>query len=221
MTTHRITNADNVRSGNAVNANRSLFGVPHKNLVAESFTPVVAAAAALAASQTVTGAGTAFVLNGGVVTAGVGVFDFARNVVAAWTNTAVITITGFDVHGAPLKEVSASGTSHAGVKAFKRITSITTSATITGATAGSGAVLGLTYRPIIGGFIRGILNENTSDSGTYVAPIRTTSTSTSADVRGTYAYAGTANGANRFTVLYVADNGPQDTDAFGIAQFNG
>lgn len=223
MTTHRITTADDVRSGGAVPADASLLGVPMRNVVMESFTPVVAAAAAIAASQTVTGAGTAFVINGSLAlgTPPTVTFDTPRNVVAAWTNTAIITITGKDKYGCPMVEVSASGTSHTGAKAFKSVSSITTNATITSATAGSGAVLGLSYRPKVGGFIRGILNENTADAGTYAAPIRTTSTGTTADVRGTYAYAGTANGTNVFTVIYVADNGPERLNAFGINQFAG
>jgi hypothetical protein len=70
-------------------------------------------------------------------------FDTPRNVVGAWTNAAVITITGTDVDDNPVVEKSASGTSHTGTKAFKTVTSVTTSATVTSATIGSGVVLGL------------------------------------------------------------------------------
>lgn len=105
--------------------------------------PATADADGVAASQTVTGAGTAFVLNGALVSNGVAVFDVPRNVVAAWTNTAVLTITGTDADGNTVVEQSASGTSHTGVKAFKTVTSVKTSATVTSATVGSGNVLGL------------------------------------------------------------------------------
>lgn len=105
--------------------------------------PITADADGIAASQTVTGAGTAFVLNGALVVGGVAVFDVPRNVVGAWTNAAVLTITGTDVDGNAVVEKSASGTSHTGKKAFKTVTSVTTSATVTGATVGSGVVLGL------------------------------------------------------------------------------
>lgn len=105
--------------------------------------PITADADGVAASQTVTGAGAAFVLNGALVSNGVAVFDTPRNVVAAWTNTAVLTIVGKDVDGNAVIEVTASGTSHTGKKAFKSISSITTSATVTSATVGTGVVLGL------------------------------------------------------------------------------
>lgn len=97
----------------------------------------------VAASQTVTGAGTAFVLNGVLASAGKVVFDTPRAVVAGWSNAAVLTITGTDCDDQAMVEVSASGTSHTGKKAFKTITRITTSATVTGATVGSADVLGL------------------------------------------------------------------------------
>lgn len=105
--------------------------------------PLTADADGVAASQTVTGAGTAFVINGALADGGKVVFDTPRNVVAAWTNTAVLTITGTDVDGNAVVEKSASGTSHTGKKAFKTVTSVTTSATVTSATVGSGVVLGL------------------------------------------------------------------------------
>lgn len=222
MPRHTITRADDVRSGNAVSANRSVRGAPVSNLVIESFAPILADADGISASQavatlTLTGA----LINGALAAAGVATFDVPRNVVAAWTNAAVVTVTGTDVHGAAVVESSASGTSMTGVKAFKTITRITVSADVTGFTAGSGAKLGLTYRPKVGGFIRGRAGEDTADAGTYVAPSRVTATATTVDVRGTYAYAGTADGTLAFTVLYVVDNGPEDANLFGVAQFGG
>lgn len=222
MARHTITRADDVRAGAATSANRATRGAPINSVVIESFAPVVADADSISATQSVLAATlTGALINGAAASGGVATFDVPRNVVAAWTNTAVITITGTDVHGAPMVEASASGTSHTGNKAFKTITSITVSADVTGFTAGSGAKLGLTYRPKVGGFIRGRLNEDSADAGTYVAPVRTTSTATTNDVRGTYAYAGTANGTNVFTVVYMVDNGPSNEDLFGIAQFAG
>lgn len=88
-------------------------------------------------------ADTAMTLNGDLVSGGVATFDVPRNVVAAWTNTAVLTIVGTDVFGNVMQEVSASGTSHVGKKAFKTITSVTPSANITSATVGTADVLGL------------------------------------------------------------------------------
>jgi hypothetical protein len=97
----------------------------------------------VAASQSVSASGS-FSLNGALVNAdGDAEFDVPRNVVAAWTTTSVLTITGEDEYGNTLVEQSASGTSHTGTKAFKKVTSVTSSASITGATVGSGDVLGL------------------------------------------------------------------------------
>lgn len=220
MAKHNITRADVVTTGGAINADRSKIGAPLTNIVIESFTPIVADADGVCASQGVTG-GVLALINGALASGGVATFDVPRNVVGAWTNTSILTVTGTDVHGATVVESSASGTSMTGVKAFKTITSVVFSATVTGATVGSGAKLGLTYRPKVGGFIRGRLNEDSADAGTYVAPSRVTATATTVDNRGTYAYAGTANGTNVFTVIYAVDNGPTDADLFGVPQFAG
>lgn len=100
--------------------------------------PDVADADGICASQSVS-SGAAALLNGAVGAT----LDVPRNVVGSWTTTAVITITGKDALGNTVVETSASGTSHTGKKAFKEITSIVPSASITSATFGTGDVLGL------------------------------------------------------------------------------
>ena len=67
----------------------------------------------------------------------------ARNITATWTNTAVLTVRGKDVYGNLMAEVSGSGTSFTGKKAFKTIISATFSTAVTSATLGYGDVLGL------------------------------------------------------------------------------
>lgn len=74
-----------------------------------------------------------------------GTADVPRNVVAAWTGTAVLTITGTDEYDNVIVESSASGTSLAGKKAFKTVTGISSSANITALTVGTGDVLGLPF----------------------------------------------------------------------------
>lgn len=108
-------------------------------------TPDVLDADGIAASQTVTGAGTAFSLNGALVSGGVAIMDVPRCIQAAWTNSAYITITGKDEYGNTIVEVSATGTSHYGTKAFAKVTSVTTSATITSATVGTTDTIGLPF----------------------------------------------------------------------------
>ncbi len=225
---HRPSVSDNLRTGAAVppNGDKNKLGIPLAGAEAQAFmcvnlgAPALSVATAVAASQSV-GAAANFILNGTLAAGSPAVvtFDVPRNVVAAWTGTAVLTIRGTDLYGAALVETTASGTSHTGAKAFKTVTSITSSASITAATVGNSTKLGLPYRPVIGGFDGGIAGENTADAGTYVAPIRTTSTGTSADVRGTYAPAGTFDGTLTFCVRIAIQNGPNNSDAFGIPQF--
>ena len=104
--------------------------------------PATADADGVCASQSVT-ANVAATINGALAVNSVGVFDVPRNVVAAWTTSAVITVTGKDEYGNTLIEQSGSGTSFTGAKAFKTVTSVTFSANVTGATVGTGNVLGL------------------------------------------------------------------------------
>ncbi len=128
------------------------FGVPlMKRIVpapmhrVELGAPKTLDADGIAESQSVAAAAS-FVLNGAQsdLYAGVNVqLDVPRNITAAWTTTSVLTITGFDEYGDAMVETSASGTSHTGKKAFKKITSISSSASITSATVGFGDVLGL------------------------------------------------------------------------------
>jgi len=75
-----------------------------------------------------------------------GTFDVPRNVVGAWTTTAVLTVTGKDVYGNTIVESSASGTTMTGAKAFKSVSNVSTSVNITSLTVGTGDVLGLPVR---------------------------------------------------------------------------
>lgn len=72
-----------------------------------------------------------------------GVPDVPRNVVAAWTGTAVLTVTGKDEYGNTIVESSGSGTSFTGKKAFAEVTDISVSANVTSLTVGTGNVFGL------------------------------------------------------------------------------
>lgn len=73
------------------------------------------------------------------------VLDVPRNVVAAWTTSAVLTVEGYDEYGKFMIEKSASGTSLTGKKAFKKITRVWSSVAITSASVGTGDVLGLPF----------------------------------------------------------------------------
>lgn len=129
--------------------------------------PLTADADGIAASQSVA-ADANFVIDGALAADGAVTFDVARNVVAAWTTTSILTITGTDDLGNPMVEVSASGTSHTGKKAFKTVTSVSSSESITSATVGSGTVLGFPVhvpdaRNIIAEIKEGTILQRTGD----------------------------------------------------------
>lgn len=125
------------------------------------------------------------VINGALASGGVATFDVPRNVVAAWTGTAVLTLTGTDEYGEVLVESSASGTSLAGKKAFKTVTSASFSADVTAATIGTGDVLGLPVFLPATALVLLTLEDATSQAGTLVAGSTVVPSATSADVRGT------------------------------------
>lgn len=230
MTTHRISNSDDIRSGNAVAPNRSKLGVPLEGTEAQAVrvislgAPAVAVTNGVSAAQAIAGAANALI-NGSLSSGGAVVFDVPRNTQAAsssGSDTAqTVTIYGTDLYGQAMTEVIALNGTNAilGKKAFKAISRVAVSGVMVGnLTVGSGSKLGLPYRPVVGGFVRGRANEDTADAGTYVAPERSASTTTTADVRGVYTPAGTLNASNVFTVAIAIQNGPNDTDSYGIAQ---
>lgn len=167
--------------------------------------PITADADGICASQSGTAA-TAMTINGALASGGVATFDVPRNVVGAWTGTAVLTITGTDEYGKTLVESSASGTSMAGVKAFKTITSVVPSANITSATVGSGDVLGLPIhvpKATVGYILKELQDDAVATAGTVVAGLarNTESTATTADIRGTYDPNAACDGAKAFTLI--------------------
>ncbi len=182
--------------------------------------PATADADGISASQSVTVGTTPLALiNGALASGGVATFDVPRNVVAAWTNTAVVTVTGTDVYGRTMSEASGSGTSFTGAKAFKTITSVSFSADVTGATVGSGVVFGLPYVVTNAAYLvrTGWDSAVADNGGTFVAADTTSpATTTTGDTRGTYAVAGNApNGTRRLVIgigLTGIQVGPNATD---------
>lgn len=228
---HRISNTDDLRSGNAVSPNRVLKGIPlagaeaQATIVINLGAPTVADVDGICAAQAIAAAGDALI-NGTLAAAGSFTADVARGVQVdssdAGDTTQTVTIYGTDVYGQSMvEEIALNGTTDVlGLKAFKTVTRVAVDDALAGnLTVGTTKKIGLPYRPVVGGFIRGRAGEDSTDAGTYVAPIRTTSTATSADVRGTYLPAGTLDGTIVYTVVIAVKNGPVDADAFGIAQF--
>lgn len=181
--------------------------------------PAAADADGAVASQAATAAGgLATGINGALAAGGVATFDVPRNVVAAWTGTSVLTVTGTDQYGAVVVESSASGTSLAGKKAFKTVTGVSVSADVTGLTIGTGDVLGL---PVFVDSTADLLAEYQDgvapSAGTLVAGVKTTPTATTGDVRGTYDPNAACDGARVFELLLAVKAGGYK----GATQYSG
>lgn len=168
--------------------------------------PGAASANSVLLSAAVTAAALATtVLTGALVTGGVAVIDArtGRNIVAAWTGASVLTVRGTDMYGKPLTESSASGTTFAGKKAFKTVTSIQFSADVTGCTIGTGDVIGLpAYVPNAAMVLKESQDGAAATAGTIVVGIANTkSTATTGDVRGTYDPNAACDGSKAFHLL--------------------
>lgn len=154
--------------------------------------------------------------------------------VATVGTTNVFTVAGYDIYGYPMSEAisvpstTVSGTTTSGKKAFKFITSVTPSVTdaTTSYSVGTTNIIGLPLRSDFFGantFVypgTGATNLVTSVTG-YTAAVTTTATTTTGDVRGTYALQTAAStGTNRLIVrqspaLY---NISSATGLFGVTQ---
>jgi hypothetical protein len=120
-----------------------------------------------------------------------------------------ITITGYDYFGQPMSEAIATGTTQSttvsGKKAFYIVTSITTTGAVGGTVAvGTTDLLGIPVRVTNVAYIASVKSNSTlaQDAGSFVAADTATATTTTGDVRGTYAPATASNGIVR-TVMGI------------------
>lgn len=166
------------------------------------------------------GAAGAITLDGALASGGVVTLDVPRNIVvdSGGADTAVLTFVGEDEYGVAMSEaITLNGTTAvAGKKAFKTISSCTSSATISnGAFAGPGDVLGL---PIFlagtGHVLKELQDDAAPTAGTVVAGVITEATTTTGDVRGTYDPNAAADGAKTFKLVVVTE----DPSNLGIPQ---
>ncbi len=170
------------------------------------------------ASQSVL-SGIASLINGSLATASVATFATPRNVVAAWTNTAVCTVVGTDEYGSIVTESSASGTSMTGKKAFKTITAVTFNADVTGATVGSGVVIGLPVRVDLNGLLV-MLMDSAATTVTFAAAVTTDpATATTGDVRGTVVFASAPNASRAYALLVKIADPSSKLGSYGILQY--
>jgi hypothetical protein len=141
-----------------------------------------------------------------------------------------VTVSGFDVYGQAMSEAitssAAVSTAVSGLKAFYLITSVTVSgATGTALTVGTTNVLGIPVRVANVAYVASVKSNNTlaQDAGTFVAADTATATTTTGDVRGTYAPATASNGIVRTVMgilLPAIAVGPNATrvGALGVTQ---
>lgn len=221
MPRHCLSHADSlfVGNGDMPGYQNSQRGIEMTPLFWHNFgAPAAAVANGVCASQAIN-TGTNGLINGSLASGGVATMDVPRALVAAWTNTAVMTIKGTDQYGNAMTEVSASGTSHTGKKAFKTVTQVTVSANVTGATVGTGDVLGLPFRVAANGLVAARANS-AIDAGVQVAADTTSpATGTTGDVRGTFDPAVALNGSNTVAVLIKPHSLVDREGSFGVAQF--
>lgn len=124
------------------------------------------------------------------------------------TTARAFTVSGFDYYGQAMSEVitvSVAGTAVTGLKAFFQISSVTIAGSATAAVVGTSDVLGLPVRVFNVAYVASVKSNNTlaQDAGTFVAADTATATTSTGDVRGTYAPATASNGIVR-TVMTIA-----------------
>lgn len=141
-----------------------------------------------------------------------------------------VTINGFDYYGQAMSEVIATGTTQSvtvnGKKAFYIVTSATVSGAVGGTTAlGTTDIIGLPVRVFDAGYIINAKYNNTlaANAGTFVAADTATATTTTGDVRGTFAPSGACDGIKRLVItvaLPAIAVGPNATrvGALGVTQ---
>ena len=142
-----------------------------------------------------------------------------------------VTISGYDYYGQAMTQVISTGTTQSttvnGLKAFYQISSVAVAGNCGGTiSVGTSAVLGIPVRVLDAGYVLSYSFANSigSTTGTFVAADTTNpATSSTGDVRGTFAPSGTINGKNRLVMsialagIAVGPNATR-TGALGVTQ---
>jgi len=218
--------SDGVRAGRnfANNGTASQPGVFLSPINVYDIVPVAFSATAVAAAQAVAGAGN-LTINGASATGGVATFDVPRTITIVSTNagdtTQTATVIGTDVYGLAMSElITFNGTTAVtGQKAFKTVTRVAISAALTGnGSTGSTDVFGFPFRANTRNYVLTAWNGAFVTTGTFAAADATVATTTTNDVRGTYAVPDAADGSKRLTLwMYIFDDDTQ-TGLYGVTQ---
>lgn len=136
-------------------------------------------------------------------------------------------ITGRDVYGATMSElftITATGTTKTatGKKAFAQVDSIAFTsagdATANTAEVGHGSVLGLPFRVDNNDLLQ-VRFDGAVDAATFVPAVTTDpATTTTGDVRGTIAIAGTLDGTKKLNALFAIADRQTKVGAYGVTQ---
>lgn len=189
--------------------------------------PATLSATAVCAAQAIGAAGYASI-NGASASGGVATLDYARIVSikssSASDTTQTVTITGTDYWGqAQTQALTITGTTAVNsTKTFKTVTAVYVSALMVGnLSVGSGDVFGLPYKVTDAGYLlrTGWAGAVADNAGTFVAADTATSSSTTGDVRGTFAPTTAANGSRRLVIaigLTASQAGPNATQTGAI-----
>jgi len=216
--------SDGVRAGRnfANNGTASEPGVFMSPINVYNVVPAALVTNGICVQQTLGAAGNA-TLNGSLASGGVATFDVPRNVIvdAAGAATAVLTVTGTDVYGIPMSEaITLNGTTAvSGKKAFKTITNIAASAAATDFFVGTGDVFGLPIRADSRNYVQTAWGGAFVTTGTFTAAVTTSpATTTTGDVRGTFAPADAADASKRLTLYVFAVDDDTQTGLYGVTQ---
>jgi hypothetical protein len=202
-----------VGAGGALYQQQAGLQVPP--LVVQQFGQVkTASASGLAGKTTASGTAGVITLNGTYVSGGVATLDVPRNI--SLTSTANLSAKSFTIVGTDiLNRVTTqtrSGPNNTTVytlKAFKTVTSVTATGTVTGGVkVGNGTGLGLSANLANLGCVLGQFHNGITATGATWAVGMTatqTSTATTADPRGTVTPNTAPNGTIWFTAMYVGN----------------
>jgi hypothetical protein len=219
--------SDGVRAGRnfANNGTAIQPGVFMSPINVYDIAPVALSATAVAAAQAVAAAGN-LTINGASATAGVATLDVPRTLsivsTGAGDTTQVVTITGTDTYGIAMSEaITFNGTTTvAGKKAFKTVTRVAISAALAGnGSVGSGDIFGLPIAAGHRGYVQTAWGGAFVTTGTFAAAVTTSpATTTTGDVRGTFAVPDAANGTKRLTLWVYVESPDTQTGLYGVTQ---
>jgi hypothetical protein len=134
--------------------------------------------------------------------------DLPRAVKVNCSTTArAFTVSGYDYYGQPMSEtitVTVAGTAVTGKKAFFQVSGATIAGSATAVLIGTSDVLGIPVRVPNVAYVASIKSNNAlaQDGGNFTAADTATATTTTGDVRGTYAPATASDGIVR-TVMGI------------------